>query len=61
MLVTISCDTGGSSSMKVKQGKIATGLLVPFSMPVAAPDSCFVTADAVIRKGGSEIAQILAS
>jgi hypothetical protein len=61
VLVTVSCDTAGSSSMKVKQTKIATGLLVPIAMPAATPDSCFVTADSVIRKGGSETAQILAS
>jgi hypothetical protein len=61
VLLSVLCDTGQSSYMKSKNVSIATGALVPVSIPAPTPDSCLVIADSVIRKGGSETVQILAS
>jgi hypothetical protein len=61
VLLSVSCDTGQSSYMKSKNVSIASGVLVPISIPSPTPDSCLVIADSVIRKGGSETVQILGS
>lgn len=61
VLWTVSCDKGSSSSTKAKNVSIPSGRLLTLALPLAAADSCLVIASSVIRKGGSETLQILAS
>lgn len=61
VLWTVSCDKGSLSSSKAKNVSIPSGRLLTLTMPFAGADSCLVIASSVIRKGGSEKLQILAS